>query len=63
MMRLGLLEKEKGKHFDARLVDCFLGIMPELLKIKTKYAEAREMEYRPHLQIICSGPSKGGRRD
>lgn len=52
---LELLEKEKGKHFDARLVDCFLGITPELLEIKAKYSEAREMEYRPHLQIISSG--------
>jgi len=47
-----LLRKEKRKHFDAQLVDCFLGIMPELLKIKTEYAEAREMEYHPHLQIM-----------
>ncbi len=52
---LEYLEKEKGKHFDAYLVDCFLGIIPELLKIKAKYAEGREIEYRSHLQIMCSG--------
>ena len=29
-----LLEKEKGKHFEPALVDCFLGVIPELLEIK-----------------------------
>jgi len=38
------LDKEKGKHFEAGLVDCFLGLMPELLEIRAKYAEVNDEE-------------------
>ncbi len=48
-----LLEKEKGKHFEPALVDCFLGVMPELLEINTKYTEDREKEYRTHLETMA----------
>jgi len=51
---LKLLKKEKGKHFDPQLVDCFLGIMPELLDIKEKCDDAREIEYHPNLHLMGS---------
>lgn len=35
-----LLEKEKGKHFDPELVDCFVAVLPEVLKIREDYFEA-----------------------
>ncbi len=47
-----LLEKEKGKHFDSRLVDIFLALVPELTKIKERYAEENEKEYQTHLEIV-----------
>lgn len=35
-----LLEKEKGKHFDPYLVDCFIAVLPAIRKIKETYLEA-----------------------
>ncbi|MBT4837940.1 MAG: response regulator [Methylococcales bacterium] len=34
-----LLEDEKDQHFEGRLVDKFVSILPEILKIKERYAE------------------------
>ncbi len=36
---LDLLRRESGKHFDAQLVELFLGCMPEILAIKQRWAE------------------------
>ncbi|NOZ38045.1 MAG: HD domain-containing protein, partial [Gammaproteobacteria bacterium] len=49
-----LLKKERGKHFDPHLLDCFLGILPEVLDIKTKCEETSGREYHAHLQIMPS---------
>ncbi|MDB5953095.1 MAG: two-component system response regulator [Massilia sp.] len=35
-----LLEQQKGRHFDARLVDLFLGQMPAILAVRERWAEA-----------------------
>ena len=48
------LSKEKGKHFDAELVDCFLGLRPEVLEIKARYAEGGETECHSHLRSRLS---------
>lgn len=37
---VGLLEKEKGRHFDPNLVDCFIQVLPEVLKIRNTYFES-----------------------
>lgn len=37
---VALLEKEKGKHFDPYLVDCFMAVLPAIRKIKETYLEA-----------------------
>lgn len=37
---IDLLGKEKGKHFDPELVDCFIAALPEILKIRETYFEA-----------------------
>ncbi|MDG6773800.1 response regulator [Thiomicrorhabdus sp. ZW0627] len=37
---IDLLEKEKGKHFDPDLVDCFVQVLPEILKVRETYFEA-----------------------
>jgi putative two-component system response regulator len=34
-----LLEQQKGRHFDARLVDLFLGQMPAILAVRERWAE------------------------
>ena len=36
---LNLIKDEAGEHFDPELVEGFLQIMPEILKLKNKYAE------------------------
>jgi len=36
---ISLLEQEVGKHFDPELVKLFVNIMPEILTLKTQYAE------------------------
>ena len=36
---IDLLKKEEGAHFDPDLVEKFLGIMPQIIEIKDKYAE------------------------
>ncbi len=36
---LDLIKKESGKHFDPELVDAFIDVMPDILRIKEKYAE------------------------
>lgn len=36
---IDLLKQEKGKHFDPDLVDKFLSILPEILKIREQYSE------------------------
>lgn len=37
---LGLLERERGRHFDPQLVDIFLQIQPKILEIKETFAES-----------------------
>ncbi|MEO5356142.1 MAG: two-component system response regulator [Nitrospirae bacterium YQR-1] len=34
-----LIKSEKGKHFDPDLVDAFVNVLPELIKIKENYVE------------------------
>ncbi|MDG4812593.1 response regulator [Hydrogenovibrio sp. 3SP14C1] len=34
-----LIQSEKNKHFDPELVDCFLAVLPEIIKIKKKYSD------------------------
>lgn len=36
---VGLIEQEKGRHFDPNLVPLFKQVLPEILQIKEKYAE------------------------
>lgn len=36
---LGILTKERGQHFDPRLVDAFIAAMPEVLTIKEQHAD------------------------
>jgi putative two-component system response regulator len=36
------LKEQSGKHFDPRLVEIFLEILPEILKIREQYAEGPE---------------------
>lgn len=36
---LALIKEERGQHFDPNVVDCFLNVFPEVLKIKEQYAE------------------------
>ncbi|MEI6414688.1 MAG: HD domain-containing phosphohydrolase, partial [Pseudomonadota bacterium] len=33
------LQKERGRHFEPRLVDHFVAILPEILEIREEYAE------------------------
>lgn len=37
---LAYIKEEQGKHFDPTLVDCFLTVFPEILKVKDQYAES-----------------------
>lgn len=37
---VALLQREKGRHFDPELVDCFVAQMPAILEVKDRYAEA-----------------------
>jgi len=41
---IGLIKKERGKHFDPRLVDLFIENLPKILEIKEKFADSREGE-------------------
>ncbi len=34
-----LIKAEKGKHFDPKVVDCFLSVLPQILEIKNKYVD------------------------
>ena len=36
---VALIKNERGEHFDPNVVDCFLNVLSEILKIKEKYAE------------------------
>jgi putative two-component system response regulator len=38
---LKLIQDEAGKSFDPQLVELFIGVMPEILALKEKYAEKR----------------------
>lgn len=38
------ITNEKGQHFDPKLVDTFLDILPEIIAIKKKYAEPNSTE-------------------
>lgn len=40
---VALLEAEKGKHFDPRLVEIFLSQLPDVLVIKEQYKEQEPM--------------------
>lgn len=40
---IDLIVKESGKHFDPRLVDCFLEKLPEINQIREQYAEPVEV--------------------
>jgi len=48
----GYMAKEKGKHFDAELVDCFLDLRPELLDIRARYTEGTDAERHSHLERL-----------
>jgi len=37
---VALLEREAGKQFDAALVPVFVGILPQLLAIRARFADA-----------------------
>lgn len=37
---VGLLEREKGRHFDPFLVDCFIEILPKVMQIRQTYDQA-----------------------
>jgi len=37
-----LIKAEKGKHFDPKVVDCFLKILPQILEIKDKYVDVAD---------------------
>ncbi len=41
---LELLDKESGKHFDPIMVNAFTGILEEVLRIKSQYAEVLETD-------------------
>jgi len=36
---LALVRRERGAHFDPELTDAFLGVLPEILEIRARYAE------------------------
>ena len=36
---IDFMEEQKGQHFDPKLVELFIGILPEILKIREQYAE------------------------
>lgn len=37
---LTYIKEERGKHFDPTLIDCFLNVFSEILKVKDQYAES-----------------------
>jgi putative two-component system response regulator len=37
---LDFIKEQRGEHFDPSLVDCFLDVFPEILKVKERYAES-----------------------
>nr|WP_240905880.1 two-component system response regulator [Thiorhodococcus mannitoliphagus] len=41
---VGLIEEEAGSHFDPELVEIFLALLPEVLKIKETFAEPAHSE-------------------
>ncbi len=41
---LALVRRERGAHFDPALVDAFLGVLPEILEIRRRYAEEPPQE-------------------
>lgn len=50
------LEVERARHFDPRLVDLFIKIIPEILEIKEKYSESgpessRQAIKTPHIKL------------
>lgn len=36
---VSFLKEQRGKHFEPKLVDSFIGILPDILKIRDQYAE------------------------
>ena len=34
---VSLIKEESGKHFDPKVVNCFLQVLPDLVKIKEKF--------------------------
>ena len=36
---INFLQEQSGQHFDPRLVELFIGILPEILKVREQYAE------------------------
>jgi putative two-component system response regulator len=43
---VAILKQERGTHFEPRLVDLFLESMPEVLKIRARYADSTTSEHR-----------------
>ena len=36
---MNLIKKESGKHFDPRLADAFINILPSAIQIKDEYSD------------------------
>ena len=37
-----LIKSERGKHFDPKVVDSFLNVLPKIIAVKEKYADILE---------------------
>ena len=51
---LALLEDQAGKHFDPRLVEAFVAVLPDILEIKETYADTDETMFStPTMQFYA----------